>query len=776
MNEHALAVLGFPRVRTLLAQGARTPQGEDLCRALAPLPGRQAALEALDELESLSDLEPRLGPPPLSGVHRIEAVLDASRKDGACLEIEAFLALRDTVGACHRLLEYLEDAAAEGTLLGRYAGRMRPLWELADRFERTFGPRGEILDGASPALLALREEQRRLRGRILRVLEGLLGDAALDPVVQDEFITLRGGRYVVPLRTDFRGYLKGIVHDRSRTGSTFFVEPLETVELNNQFGVLREDEEAEVRRILLEITRSVGEASGALKGNLAVVAHVDALASRLVLAKRLRAVRPGIPEAPVLELREARHPLLEVSGDVAVVPVDILLEPPSRWLLVTGANAGGKTVALKTAGLLTAMARCGLFVPAAEGSRVGWFPAVYADIGDEQDIDRHLSTFSAHVGNLRDIVEKAESGCFALLDELGTGTDPREGLALAAAVVETLLERGACLMATTHLAGLKAFARSRPDGRSAAVAFDPSTGEPQYRLEYGRSGASNALEVAERLGMPSDVLARARRYAAGDEGRGGELLRGLEEAEDRAREAAERAEDLRSDWEARNRQQEELVREARRERDVVRAEFRREVRSMVEEVRREMRDAVRRLSDGAIGRAAAEAEVASLQRLAEERLGPEETEAPPGGLDAEAVPGMRVHVASLGREGEVQAVEPDGRRAVVRLGTLRVTVPLDDLRAPVEARPPAQPAPRVRVDAEAGASDVNVIGSTVEEALVSVDRALDRALVAGVRGFRVVHGRGTGTLRRAVREHLASAPHVREVRPEGDAVTWIDLG
>jgi DNA mismatch repair protein MutS2 len=308
------------------------------------------------------------------------------------------------------------------------------------------------------------------------------------------------------------------------------------------------------------------------------------------------------------------------------------------------------------------------------------------------------------------------------------------------------------------------------------VAFDPSTGEPQYRLEYGRSGASNALEVAERLGMPSDVLARARRYAAGGEGRGGELLRGLEEAEDRAREAAERAEALRADWEARNRQQEDLVREARRERDAVRAEFRREVRALVEEVRRGMRDAVRRLSDGAIGRAAAEAEVASLQRLAEERLGPEETEPSPGGLEAEVVPGMRVQVASLGREGEVQAVEPDGRRAVVRLGTLRVTVPLEDLRAPGEARPPEQPAPRVRVEAEAGASDVNVIGSTVEEALASVDRALDRALVAGVRGFRVVHGRGTGTLRRAVREHLASAPHVREVRPEGDAVTWIDLG
>lgn len=771
MDTHTLDVLDFPRIRSLLAEGAQAPQGVDLCLALRPLPNREAVVRALDEVEALGALEPLLGTPPTGGAYRVEQVLDAARAEGTCLEIEALLAVRETLGVCHRVLEYLEDAGSQSSILGEYAGQMHPLYELADRFERTFGPRGEILDTASSALRSIRSGQRAVRSRILRVLEAVLRDAALEPAVQDEFITLRGGRYVVPLRTDFRGYLKGIVHDQSRTGSTFFVEPLEAVELNNDFGVLREEEQAEIRRILTELSHSVGKEASHFQANLAVVAHADFLSARFALARRQRAVRPHVAEEPLLDAPDSRHPLLEAQG--AVVPVDLFLGEQGGLLLVTGANAGGKTVALKTAGLLTAMAYSGLFVPAREGARIGWFRGVYADIGDEQDLDRHLSTFSAHVVNVRDILARAEEGSLVLLDELGTGTDPGEGAGLAMAVLEELLDRGVRVLATTHLAGLKAFAYARPGAQNAAVAFDPGTGRPLYRLLYGRAGSSKALDVAERLGMPSALIEKARRYAAGaGEGGGGWLL-GLESARERACREAEEAEILRRQWETRCAEQEALFAEARRERGAAREEARAEARLVLEEARRNLGREIRRFSQGEVTQKEAERAVSLAERsLAEVFPAPPAVGAPL--LASAVVPGLRVRVVSLGKEGEVEGTEGDGRKVVVRVGALRVTVPVAELQ-PAESREPMVRGASVRVVAEGGAGDVVVLGCTVAEALGRVDRGLNRALVAGADGFRVVHGRGTGALRRAIRERLAEERQVQEVRPEGDAATWVVL-
>ncbi|MHB8764835.1 MAG: endonuclease MutS2, partial [Deferrisomatales bacterium] len=606
MDGHVLEVLDFARIRALLAEGARTPQGEDLCRALAPAASRGAAQEALGELQALVDLEPVLGVPPVGGLQRVEPALEVARKDGTCLEVEALLAIRDTLSACHRVLEWLEDAAAEGSGLGRYAAQMSPRFELADRFERTLGPRGEVLDGASPALQRLRADLRRLRGRVLQAREAVLGATELEPAVQDDFITTRSGRYVIPLRTDFKGYLQGIVHDRSRTGATFFVEPVEVVELNNQLGLLRAEEEAEVRRVLTELTRRVGREGAALRADQAVAAHLDALTARFALARRLKATAPVLTDEAVLDLRSARHPLLAAQAAAEVVPVDLALGEGARLLLVTGANAGGKTVALKTAGLLTLMARSGLFIPAAAGSRVGWFDGLYADIGDEQDLDRHLSTFSAHVVHLRDVLERAEPGSLVLLDELGTGTDPAEGGALAMAVLESLLERGALVVGTTHLAGLKAFAYARKDAQNAAVAFDPGTGRPLFRLVYGTAGASNALGVAEALGLPAEVLDRARAYARGGGEPGAGLLGRIELARAAAERDAEAARALRLELEAEVERQRALGEQARRERDAARGEARDEARAVIAEARRELGRHIRRFAERGASQQAAE--------------------------------------------------------------------------------------------------------------------------------------------------------------------------
>jgi DNA mismatch repair protein MutS2 len=780
MDEHTLHVLGFFKVLDLLTEGAQSPQGADVCRSLRPARDAASALLALRELEELARAEPVLGPPPLAGIQRVESFLEQARVPGTALDIEALLAVRDTVAGCQRLLDYLEDAASEGPLLGGYAGRMTPLLELIDRFERTFGPRGEVLDAASPRLAVLRSEMKRVREKVLKILGAVLRSHDLEPAVQDEFITNRQGRYVIPLRTDFRGYIQGIVHDRSRTGATFFVEPLETVELNNHLIDLKDEEQEEIRRILVELTRTVGSEAARILENLAVAAHVDALSARLRLARRMRAVQPELLPEPMLDLRGARHPLLALPAGAAVVPIDLRLGGATRLLLITGANAGGKTVALKTAGLLVAMAQAGFFIPAEEGSRIGWFDELFADIGDEQDIERNLSTFSAHIAHLRDILERADRDCLVLLDELGTGTDPTEGGALAMAMLEELLGSGASIVATTHLTGLKGFVFSREGGQNAAVAFDPATGKPLYRLEYGRTGSSNAFDVAERLGFPKQVLDRARAFALPGSDAAAEILQGIDRARAEALRAAQEAEALRAQWEARLAEQKALLEEVRRERDAARTEARRESRELLERLRGELASVIRAFAQ----REGTQQQAEEALRRAEEELSASfRAELPENrvrGLEAAAaVPGANVLVSSLEKEGVIEAVDPGSERAAVRVGGLRVTVPLRELSP---AHRPQRAGTRrsetsVRVVADRGAPEVLVVGFSVEDALARVDKALDDALLRGAAGFRIIHGRGTGTLRKAIRKHLSADPHVSSVRSdEGDeAATWVEL-
>ncbi len=774
-DERTLHVLDFFRILEVLAEGARSPQGRALCGTVRPFPDPEAAREALAEVEALGRLEPDMGLPPVGGLREIGPHLRTARKAGVVLGVEALLEIRDTLEACARVQEYLEDAAAEGSILGRYAGRMRPLDLLVDRFARVFGPRGEILDGASPRLAAIREELRRVRGRIRSRLEALLRERDLAPAVQDDFVTVRDGRYVVPLRTDFRGYLDGIVHDRSRTGQTFFVEPLEVVELNNRMGSLLEEEEEEIRRILAELTAWVGREAGAIAANVAVAAHLDLLAAKWHLARRLGGVRPEVVEARELGLREARHPLLLLRADEPVVPVDLFVGGEevggARLLLITGANAGGKTVALKTAGLLVLMARSGLFVPAAEGSRVGWFDPVFADIGDEQDLDRHLSTFTGHLGRLREALEGADAGTLVLLDELGAGTDPREGGGLALAVLEALLDAGSTVIGTTHLEGLKGFAYARPDAENAAVAFDGETGRPLYRLVYGRTGRSNAFEVAERTGFPPRVLARARAYAAGGDEPGAGFLHEIERARDEALEAARRAREAEAEARRRLEEAERRLREAEAARRRAREEAWEEARAEIQRARKGLARVIRRFARREISQQEAEAQVARIERRMEAAV----REAPePAERGAPPREGEWVRIKGVGREGRVVEIK-DGQ-ALVDLGGLRVTA------SPAQLEPAAPSAPRpagggVRVQAQPRAGgEVVLVGCRVDEALRRLDRALDGAVLAGQGELKVVHGRGTGALRRAVREALDADVRVAGWRAlDGDAATVAEL-
>lgn len=786
MNRHAAGVLGFARLLEHLAQEARTPQGNDACQAIRDADTLLKAEELLQELSDFEALVDELGYPPLDGVGRIEPFLDSARTPGACLPVEALLLVRETVSATSALIEYLEDAAREGSPIGRMVEGHAPLYELLSIFSKTFGARGEILDSASPRLAEIRDEQKRLRSKVLKTLQGILKAQDYEHTVQDDFITERSNRFVIPLKTDFRGYLKGIVHDHSRTGQTAFVEPLEVVEVNNRYNEAKEEEEEEIRRILAALTAKVGEKSLILLTQIALAAMVDRLSAKLRLSKKLDAARPVLDERPVLLVGGARHPLLVLRQGQSVVPIDVRLNEDERLVLITGANAGGKTVALKTAGLLTLMAKAGLFIPADPGSVVGWFPEVLADIGDEQDIDRGLSTFSAHMDRLREIFDGLCDGALVLLDEMGTGTDPGQGAALSVAVFEELANEKARVIATTHLDGLKVFVYSVPWGINAAVAFDPATGKPLYRLSYGHAGSSNALEVAKRMGVPQRVLDRALTISGQGGDSVGKLLNDLEAALETARKKEEEADRRKRQLEGELKKQEELLAEARAERRGAREEARKEAREMIRKMREELKAAIEGLASG-------EKERRDVQSLMEKTTGEVERRFPRPvqefgkPLLADAVKqGLKVFVSTLGKQGVVDA-SPSSGKVRVKVGGMITTVPLAELYASADSARAASTAPaaeakkitagRVSVVAEKRSPDVVLIGMTVEEALAELDKAVNRALLTGIDKFKVVHGRGSGALRRAVRQRVAEEAGRLAVIPEDsdDAVTWLEV-
>src|SRR5690606_21312708 len=462
---------------------------------------------------------------------------------------------------------------------------------------RCIGQEGQVLDEASPELARLRARMRTLHNRIRERLEAILRSAALRPALQESLITVRNGRQVVPGKQEHKGMIPGIVHDTSASGATVFVEPLAVVELNNELQETRLQEEREMERILRHLSAQVGAEAEGLETGLAVLAELDLALAKARLAQSMRAVAPKLNEEGWIHIIGGRHPLL--SG--RVVPVDVWLGREARILVITGPNTGGKTVTLKTIGLFGLMAQAGLYVPAEPGTELPVFSGIYADIGDEQSIQQSLSTFSSHMSNIVRILRSADERSLVLLDELGAGTDPAEGAALAMAILDFLLVVGARVVATTHYSELKAYVHSRPGMQNASVEFDPVTLAPTYRLIMGLPGRSNALEIAARLGLPEEVLERARRRLNRQDARVDDLIRALEETRRQAEAELERARSLREENERLQAQlraaQEELaarrqsvLEKAREEARRVVAAARREADAILEELRRQQRE------------------------------------------------------------------------------------------------------------------------------------------------------------------------------------------
>jgi DNA mismatch repair protein MutS2 len=803
----ALRALEFDRIVAVVAGLAVTPTGRDRLEELQPLTD-VARVVAAQQATSEGTLFLKDNPGfPLRAPADLEEILDALSVEGRALEAPRLLALSD-------YLESIEQSGNAVTKLQAPFPILRALVTTIASFRgeianvrRKIDAGGEVVDDASPALASVRERLRRQRSRLRSTLDGFLRNQDTSKYLQQQVVTDRNGRYVLMVRAEHRSSIPGIVHGGSTSGASLFVEPLETVEINNDIVALEEQEAEEVRRILLALTDAFRGRPSDLRRTVDVATQLDVIQARARFSEIVDGVEPVISSDGSFELHAARHPLLmrKVTGRLGSdreveripdpgsripenpVPVDILLTPPTRILVITGPNTGGKTVALKNAGLMAAMAQAGLHIPVGKGSKLPVFRSVFADIGDEQSIAASLSTFSGHISNVVSMDRELALPALILLDEVGAGTDPVEGGALGIAVIDHFRQRGAHLVATTHYDSLKSYASTTAGVVSAAFGFNPENFAPTYRLVYGSPGRSLAIEIAARLGMPRSVIAAARENLTDREkqlaehlARVDQDLRSLEQ--ERKAVARERATVVETEKALRSREQklhdreetlrrrlsakvDDQVREARREIDAVVEGLKARAAELSQQaaVRLRSGDKVRAagISTGDTGAARADARAALDAVVERLKSGAEPTAAPaPPGATADVEPGVKVTVGALGLEGTV--IEVHGKHAEVDVRGKRLRAALRDLR--VIGGASSKGTVRVNVDlqprGEGSLSELNVIGNTVDEAIVRLEKFLDESTVTDLHELRIVHGHGTGQLRRAIADFLKNHPLV----------------
>ncbi len=768
--------LEYPKILERLARHADFSAGAELALHLEPYPDLHSAREALRltrEARTLLNQRPDFN---LGGISDIRPHVERA-VHGALLDPPTLLDIRATLEGAERVQHNLTRLSESLPGLADIAARIVPLPHIPQAIARVLDDRGEVRDDASPELARIRAALRVTQERIQERLRRLIADGDTARHLQEAVITRREGRFVVPVKAESRGHIPGVVHDRSASGATLFVEPLAVVEMNNALRELKLAEEEEIYRLLAELTRHVAHAALPITHSLEALAELDLTLAKARYAETLLATEPELvpipAEAPaprgdnlhpgtVVHLPGARHPLLDPRK---VVPVNLIYDEQTHILIITGPNTGGKTVSLKTLGLLTLMAQAGMHIPADEGARLSFFEHVYADIGDEQSIEQSLSTFSGHLANILSFLNQLDHRDLVVLDELGAGTDPTEGAALAQALLEYLRQKRVTAAVATHYPELKLYAHETPGVTNAAMEFDVDTLAPTYRLEIGLPGRSNAFAIAQRLGMPASILRAAQSQISGQARRVEDMLDDLhslrleaarerDALRDARREMEARAAELQARLAAFEEERRNLLKQAadqaRQELETLREEVRR-IRTKLERTpwatTPEMREEIRAIAT-------------ETEQLAEHipdvpppAAAPAEDAGPPRVGDT-------VRLRNLNAEGELLAIADT--MAQVKLGAARMRVPLDQIELVARATPAASgtgPSP-LGTRAPSPGLQLDLRGLLVEDALARLDRYLDNAARAGLPWVRIVHGKGTGALRRAVRHFLEEHPLV----------------
>lgn len=787
MNRKILTTLEYKKMTRKLIEHADTSLGKAMAEELLPSPDLtdvKQRLKATDEAAAIDRLK---GHPPFGGIRNVEPAVRRA-KIGGTLNPAELNDIGGTLFGGRRLKKFILDAYGDHPvpMLAELAEALEDNKPLEDRIKSCIDDNAEVLDSASPDLARIRQELRNGEGRVREKLEQMVRTPSIQKMLQEFIVTIRNDRYVIPVKQEYRSNFGGLIHDQSASGATLFIEPEAVVQMNNRLKELRMKEEAEIEKILQMLTALVADFFEPMLANLKLLAELDFIFAKAGLARELKATLPIMNDRGFLKIKRGRHPL--ISPEI-VVPLDIELGNQYSAIIVTGPNTGGKTVTLKTIGLLSLMAMSGLFVPAEDGTQLCVFDAIYADIGDEQSIEQNLSTFSSHMTNIISILREMTPKSLVLFDELGAGTDPAEGSALAIAILEHIHAMGSRIVATTHYSELKAYAYERKGTINASMEFDINTLSPTYRLLVGIPGRSNAFAIAERLGLDRSIIEHARGEVGEEDQRVESMIATLEE--NRLTTEAER----------------QSAEEHRREVEVLRRKLEDE-RSRFEDQRARLMEKAEQDAREAVAKARREAEeiIAELRRLAlEERgsvkdhklidarrrldeavpqlAGKARRAAATADKPAKLEPGDEVLVVSLGQKGHIVELSGD-KEAFVQLGIMKMKVAKDDLQ---KIKSAATKAPKQQVAAGVKRTrddnvrmELDLRGSNLEDSIIEVDRFLDESFLSNFGQVYIIHGKGTGVLRTGIQEFLRKHKHVKSYRignygEGGTGVTVVEL-
>lgn len=782
MDKNYIA-LELDKVLEMVAQEATCEDGAALARALTPVHTAAEARYLLEETDAAFVLMAKFGAPSFYGLKNVTNALRRAQAGGG-LGLRELLDVAATLRAIRSLSQWYEKGAGMQTALSGRFGILAPNKYLEEKIFTCILSEEEVADTASAALASIRRKIRSASERVRDQLNKLIHSQTHQKHLQESIVTQRGGRYVVPVKAEFRGEVPGLVHDSSASGATVFIEPMSVVEANNEIRVLKSDEQEEIHRILLELSAEAGEFADSIIESYEYAVQLNLIFAKAQVAYRMKAVVPQIDERGRTALIQARHPLISKES---VVPTDISLGESFDALIITGPNTGGKTVALKTIGLLTLMAMCGLMIPAAEGSRVAVFRHILADIGDEQSIEQSLSTFSAHMTNLIRILEIAGEDSLVLIDELGAGTDPIEGAALATAIIEELRSKGAKLACTTHYAELKAYAIRTNGVENACCEFDVATLRPTYRLLIGVPGKSNAFAISKRLGMEERIVDRAGELVSKESsafeqvvGRLEESRRELEDEIEISRAAAQQAQKNALAAEAARAQAEQEAKKelerARQEAALIVQKTRQQADALLNEL-----DELRRKKNKALS-AEQKARLRSGMRSLELASDPVHRKTNEGyTLPRPLRVGDNVLIFDIDRSATVLEEPKDGQ-VLVQAGIVKTRVEVKNLRL-LDAAQKQKKAERTitrSVSSSESSTSLDLRGKNSEEAMMEVDSFLDRMSRMNLQQCTIIHGKGTGVLRTSVQQHLRKCPQVKSFRlgtyGEGESgVTIVEL-
>jgi DNA mismatch repair protein MutS2 len=817
MNTHTFNVLEFDKILTFLKQYVTSPQGSRLCDRLTPIHNLQEIKTLLAEVTEMKEVLSIYDEIPIHGIKDIEALVNRTRVEGFYLEPQQLREIRSTLETGRNIKSFLKSIGSKYSSLQDIISKIIPLKELEDTIKRAIGSQGEILDTASQELKTLRQKIKHLKFDIKKTLDGLLFSENLSFIFQEQLITIRNGRFVLPVKIDHKGYLPGVVHDQSHSKATYFIEPLFVVNLNNELQILRKEEINEEVRILINLTSEAREKTAEILFNLSLLEKLDLIYAKAKLSIALNACAPILNEEGCLKLNSCKHPILlahfesspvspstpeeplkedsEKSGrwvfDASqVVPITLHMDRGINSLIITGANAGGKTVTLKTLGILSLMAQSGMHIPVEEESTLNVFRSIFADIGDEQNIEENLSTFSAHISQLDQILKEADNKSLVLIDELGSGTDPSEGAALGLAILDYLREKNSSIAITTHLTLLKTYAYLHKNVENVSVEFDPVTLKPTYNLVYGMPGLSNALAIARNLGMSDNILRRAGNYLEEKDKQFLDLIKGLEQSQRDVAQKKNEITKIREKVSVHENFIESLLKTIKAKKVKLLNEYENEFKQHLREVESKLERIINeaKMKEQSLHKEAHKA----LREVKKEWRAhlplPSEQGKPIGELKV----GQTVKLLHFNQEGVVLKVNSSLKKAEILIGEKKIKTRFDAIEyikekenhevksTPLKKQLSARDHYSASILEEDVSKIINVIGMTVDEAIPIVDRTIDHALIRGLEKIEIIHGLGTGRLKEAIRKHLKNHNYVKSFGSDdqsrgGAGVTQVEI-